>query len=137
MATLRQLEGRLERVTRRLERGFSRVLQQVGNSVGEELVPATPVDTGFARANWRPALNSPAVVPVSALDPSGAATIAKIKSVSNRARVGDTIFIVNNAPYISQLNAGSSPQASPRFVQEAVRKGTKIGIASFRGGRLL
>ena len=132
MATLRQLEGRLDRVATRLVSGVAQTLEEIAIAVAEDLVPATPVLTGFARANWRPALNAPATVPVTALDPTGSATIAKITAVAKRARVGDTIFIVNNAAYIGALNAGSSPQAPPRFVQSAVQTGTEKALASLR-----
>ena len=32
-------------------------------------------------------------------------------------------FITNNVPYINDLNAGSSPQASPQFVQASIEQG--------------
>jgi hypothetical protein len=131
MATLRQLEGRLDRVVKRLNVGIRKVIEDVGTAIGEELVPATPVDTGFARANWRPSLNAPASVPISQLDPSGAATIAKITTVSKRWKPGDTLFITNNAPYIGALNAGSSPQAGPGFVEDAAERGTERALEAF------
>lgn len=124
-----QLSRRLARAAARLEIGVSGVIAIVGTSIGREIVPATPVDTGFARANWRPSLNAPAIVPVSELDPTGQATVARIATVSSRYRVGDTLFIVNNAPYIGALNAGSSPQAPAGFVQRSVREGTAKALA--------
>jgi hypothetical protein len=133
VATLRQLEARLASVAQRLELGVSAVIGTVGVSIGAELVPATPVDTGYARANWRPSLNAPAEGPLTALDPTGAATVARIGAVAKRFRPGDTFFIVNNAPYIGRLNAGSSPQAAAGFVQEAVRRGTARALAAFEG----
>ncbi len=128
---LRRLEGRLARVIVRLNIGLQRVIEDVGTAIGEELVRATPVDTGFARANWRPSLNAPASVPISQLDPSGAATIAKIATVSKRWKPGDVLFITNNAPYIAALNAGSSPQANAGFVEEATERGTERAIRAF------
>jgi hypothetical protein len=131
VATLKQLDGRLARIIVRLNIGIRRVVEDVGTAIAEELVPATPVDTGFARANWRPSLNAPASVPVSQLDPTGAATIAKIATVSKRWTPGDVLFITNNAPYIGALNAGSSPQAGPGFVQDAADRGTERAITAF------
>ncbi len=128
---LRRLEGRLDRVVRRLNIGLRKVVEDVGTAIGEELVPATPVETGFARANWRPSLNAPATVPISQLDPTGAATIAKIATVSKRWSPGDVLFITNNAPYIAALNRGSSPQAGPGFVQDAADRGTARAITAF------
>lgn len=131
MATLGELEGRLNRIVNRLNVGLRRVVAEVATQIAEELVPGTPVDTGFARANWRPSLNAPAIVPVSQLDPTGAATIAKIVTVGQRWKPGDTLFITNNAPYIAALNNGSSPQALPGFVEDAVETGTLVAFESF------
>lgn len=104
----------------------------VTTEIGDRLVPATPVDTGFARGNWRPTLNSPAEVPVTFNDPTGEGTTARIAVVARRYRVGDTIFIRNNAPYIVRLNEGSSPQAPAGFVQDAIREGFSAAVARIR-----
>ncbi len=114
-----------ERITRSIEALVADVIEEIGN----RLVPATPVDTGFARANWRPSLNVPIDIPVSFLDPSGQATMARIATVAARWRIGDVAYIRNNIAYIAALNAGSSPQAHPDFVARAARDGRR---AAFR-----
>ncbi len=106
----------------------------VGGEVGRVLVPATPVKTGFARANWRATLNIPSSRPLTFLDPSGQATIARIVAVSRSWTLGDTLFIVNRAPYIEKLNAGSSPQAPAGFVRVAVDEGVRRALATFTAG---
>lgn len=123
-----RLERRLRRISGRLVDGVEEIVSSVASEIGAEVVPATPVDTGFARGNWRPSLNVPSPVPVTILDPTGAATVSRIRAVAQSYRVGDTIFIRNNADYIDLLNRGSSPQAPPGFVQVAVRVGTSRGI---------
>ncbi len=125
------LERRLNRVARRLTRNTEALMTAVVEDIGRELVPATPVDTGFARANWRPSLNAPATTPVSFLDPTGSATIARIDTVAKRFRIGDEAWIVNRAPYIGNLNAGSSPQAPPDFVRDAARRGVDKAFDRF------
>lgn len=136
MATdLSSLERRLARVADRLTESVEGLITDIGEEIGRELLPATPVDTGFARANWRPSINFPSDTPVSFLDPSGQATISRIISVAKRFRVGDTIFITNRIDYIDQLNRGSSPQAPPGFVEIAVNEGTRRAVA--RRGELL
>jgi hypothetical protein len=134
MATLRQLSRRLDKVVRKLDVGLTTVVTTVATSIAAELVPDTPVLTGFARGNWRPALNSPPTVPITFLDPTGQATIAKIGAVASRFRIGDVLYIANLIPYIEQLDAGSSPQAPPGFVKDAVLRGFARGIKSFQGG---
>ncbi len=134
MASLRQLERDLDRLGGRLVVAVTQTIRAVTIAIAEDLVPATPVDTGFARANWRPAIGAPPAVPVTALDPTGSAAIARITAVAKRAKLGDTVFIVNNAPYIGALNAGSSPQAPAGFVQSAVKTGAEKGLAKLRAG---
>ena len=133
MATFDQLAVRLNRLALRSERGIERFVATIGTEIGRVIVPATPVDTGFARANWRPALNAPAATTTSALDPSGAATVARITVVSRQYRLGFALFLTNRTPYIGSLNAGSSGQAPAGFVQASVRRGVNIARASFPG----
>lgn len=131
--SFRRLSFRLNRVAGRLERGIEQVVGNVTSEIGREVVPDTPVDTGLARANWRPSLNVPATRPVTFTDPTGAATVARITAVGRSFRLGGTVYIVNRVPYIGELNAGKSPQAGPNFVQRAVRRGANQGVASFTG----
>ena len=128
---LEQLDARLRRVSRQLEQGVERYVAAIGAEIGRVLVPATPVDTGLARGNWRPSLNVPISRPTSLPDPTGAGAVARIASVAQQFRIGDSLHIVNNVPYISLLNAGSSPQAPAGFVQASVRNALR-NVASRR-----
>ena len=134
----RRAADRLDKLSRNLTKGVELLAFTITENIGEVLIPATPVDTGFARGNWRPSLNAPATTPITFNDPTGEATIGKIKIVAKRFRIGDTIFIRNNAEYISALNLGSSPQAAAGFVKASVNEGFDNGIAELarRGGLL-
>ncbi len=112
-ARFRALAGRLEGAVSAYVRGIVTELAEV--------VPATPVDTGLARGNWRPSLNVPVQSPTSLPDPTGSGAQERIRSVARQYRLGDTVWIVNRVPYIGRLNAGSSPQAPAGFVQAEVR----------------
>lgn len=125
---LRRLERRLTDVAERLERGVNGLVRGVIEEIGEGLVPATPVRTGRARANWRPSLGVPATQPVTLLDPTGAATVARIARVGQGWNIGDVFYLVNRVSYITRLNAGSSPQARAGFVQREVREGVRRGV---------
>jgi len=97
--------------------------------VATEVVLRTPVDTGFARGNWIPGLNSPAIAPVTTLDPTAQASPARITALAAFIRIGDTFYITNNAEYIALLDAGYSPQAAANYIARAVSTGVKRGIA--------
>ncbi|MGB5810117.1 MAG: hypothetical protein WBG86_06275 [Polyangiales bacterium] len=124
------LDERLDRVADRLTAGVEGLFADLIAFTGAALVITTPVDTGFARGNWRPSLNTPSPTPISTLDPSGQATISRIETVGKLWRVGDTAYIVNRAPYIGRLNQGSSPQAPAGFVQAALQDGLREAFQS-------
>lgn len=82
----------------------------------------TPVDTGWARANWIPQVGGPrnatagnrSAVSTAEQD-AGVAAIA----AGYKLEQGD-VSISNHVPYIGQLNDGFSPQAAAGFVERAV-----------------
>ncbi len=132
---IRTLERRLNRVSDQITHSLETLVGDVIEEIGDRLVPATPVDTGFARANWRPSLNIPIDVPLSFLDPSGQATMARIATLAARWQIGDIAYIRNNIAYIAALNAGSSPQAPPDFVSTAAREGREAAFSRFKRRR--
>ena len=100
------------------------------------LIEATPVDTGWARANWIPRIGRPAPPPTGDAPRRQAGQAARSGTLINqtseqsagqasalRYRLNQgRIFITNNVPYIGRLNQGHSPQAPPGFVQRAIRR---------------
>lgn len=96
---------------------LEKTVRAIAFVVDAELVKATPVDTGRARSNWIPSLNTP---DVRLVDPNQKPDISPvIKSYT----LDDTILISNNLPYIKKLNSGSSLQAPAGFVDMALAKG--------------
>lgn len=137
MATLQELSRRLEVIAESLDQGVRALVAKVTEEVGRDLVSTTPVDTGYARANWRPSINAPTESPRSFLDPTGAATISQITVVGRRYRPGDTIYIVNRVPYIGNLIAGSSPQAPPDFHRTAIETGFRRAMSQIQANGLI
>ena len=93
--------------------------------VDQALVLATPVDTGRARANWRPSIG--VMITETLPEPAGPniGTGAAIKAGQDVAEAynGDgspVVHITNNLPYIQYLNQGSSQQAPANFVGQAI-----------------
>lgn len=104
---------------------------------------ATPVDTGFARSDWRPSVGSPIVTrsarPKSEAEAKAIARSqraehnakARIIATGYKIKMGPA-FITNAVPYMKYLNEGSSAQAPKRFVERAV----ETAVKSFNGRRL-
>jgi hypothetical protein len=83
-----------------------------------ELVQVTPVDTGRARASW--ALSSyPGVIRDNAERGLTSGSIV-LGPVPNNTI--EQLYITNGAPYIQDLNAGSSLQAPPRFIEKTISR---------------
>lgn len=102
-------------------------------AIDQALVFQTPVDTGLARSNWQTGVG---FIPSSPVANRGAgAVVAEARAAArqfeqgNRREPGsgpDTIYIVNNLDYISELNRGSSRQAAASFVERAVEAGARF-----------
>lgn len=94
-----------------------KTVRAVALVVDAELVATTPVDTGRAKSNWLPTLNTPDTRKV---EPGEKPDIAPVLS---SYKIDDTVLITNNLPYIRRLNDGWSQQFPAGFVERAVAKG--------------
>ena len=120
-----------EKVVRRLS------IEAHANLVAAPLEGGTPIDTGWASANWVPSIGR------SFEGTAGTAEQARARRVSTgqaeqglaavitryRLRQGP-VFISNNVPYIGVLNDGSSAQAPAGFVQKAIAEAVRAVILS-------
>jgi hypothetical protein len=98
----------------------------------EEPPGGTPVDIGWARANWLPSVGKPNEMESDVREPTPAQVIARAQV--GQAGLNDVlawkltdgpIFATNNVPYIGALNAGHSKQSPRGFVQFALEKAVK------------
>lgn len=135
MARIERSERLFREVSLRLEGAVEGYVRLIVTELAE-LPGATPVDTGLARGNWRPSLNVPVQDPTSLPDPSGDGAAERIRSVARQYRIGDTVYVVNRVPYIGALNAGSSPQAPPNFVETEVDAAVRRATDLVAGGLL-
>ena len=127
------MDGFMTRIVKKL------VLDIVANLQAAPSEGGTPIDTGWARANWIPVIGSasgmPAPKPIdrsramqAAADvfSAGEAAIAAIVTAYN-ARQGP-VTIANNVPYILKLDAGSSKQAPSGFIRRGIVKALVIDL---------
>lgn len=90
--------------------------------IHSRVVRTTPVDTGWARANWVPSIGVPVTEPIGTPEQlNEAAAQAGIVQVAQWRFIQGPAYISNNVPYIVFLNAGSSRQAPSGFVERAVQ----------------
>lgn len=88
-----------------------------------DIVRATPVDTGHARANWQVSLSAAAGGEIQGNDKGGGQSIAAALPTVQLFGPGKVAYIANNVPYIMPLEYGhSSKQAPAGMARIAVAK---------------
>lgn len=92
----------------------------------------TPVDTGWARANWVPSVGAPFTGKADQREPTPAQLAKRQQDQTQGGNAvlawkpaDGAIFVTNNVPYIQPLNDGHSPQSPPGFVQKAIEVAIK------------
>ena len=106
------------------EKAVNKAARRVALNVTAELRKDTPVDTGWAKANWIPQVGSPFTGVDGARVRGAISTSAQAAGTAQAAafdiKKDTVIFITNNVPYIKKLNAGTSQQAPALFIESAV-----------------
>lgn len=94
----------------------------------------TPVDTSQALSNWQVSLDAPNYTFIGPYVPgylgyTASQSLAEVLRIGRmmlaKKKPGQTIYITNNAPYIRDLNTGTSKQAPAGFVEASVMVGRK------------
>lgn len=126
-------DPQIPRILKSLFSVAEQVIKKVALDIVANLVKApseggTPVDTGWARANWLVNIGTPFLQPFGTRDQAEAAgwrsgappTAGLGQGTIATYKLGPPVFISNNVPYITRLNDGSSSQAPRGFVQAAI-----------------
>ena len=123
-------------VVRGLEKFTTRVITKITLDVVANLVETTPIDTGWARANWVPSIGTSFIANLEGIQPDGplaaksadeqAAAVAEV--LANYKLDRGSVFVTNNVTYISELNEGKSRQEPAAFVQRAIEKAITVDI---------
>lgn len=95
---------------------FSKIILRtpVGNpSQWETKYPPKGYVGGRLRANWQASINSPKSGELDRIDESGGSTIADANSATAKAKIGDSLFMVNNLPYAQAIENGHSRSQAP------------------------
>lgn len=122
-------------VVRDLNGFVERTVKRIALNVVANLQEDTPVDTGWARANWIPQIGSPFEGTAGTRTAAEAGNVDQatqafgIAQVATGYRLGPPIYITNNVPYIETLNEGSSSQAPAAFVQAAILRAVRDTVA--------
>ena len=111
-------------IIKELEKFTEATMKKLVVEVTANLIEETPVDTGWARANWVPQIGAPRLDPVSNPNDitSGPQERGLADVIVGYKLARGSIYITNNVPYIGRLNNGTSIQAPRAFVQSSITK---------------
>ena len=114
-------------VTAELERFVEQLMVKITLDLTANLIETTPVDVGWARANWIPEIGLREIEPAPAPEGGGVAganakQAVAVSTVIAHYQFPEKIQVGNGVPYIGVLNDGHSAQAPSGFVQRAINK---------------
>ena len=121
-----------DRVAGLLVRAVQNGTKVLALNINEGLIDGTPVDLGWARANWVMSIGRASDDLIGGRDSfdTGQQELG-MAEVASRYRLADgPIFITNNVPYIEALNTGSSDQAPAGFIEAVIE--TEVDKANRR-----
>lgn len=132
MSDLRQFSQRMFGLANKIEKNANEKVKDAAKAFLTTVVEMTPVDTGQAVSSWKVGLNyKPRGTRVFAEGTDGSTASANRSAVlalelpKIAARVtGQTISVVNTAPYIQRLNNGTSRKAPAGFIDTAYLNAT-------------
>lgn len=136
MSDLKTFSIRMQQTGEQIERRAGQLLGEVVSQVGKGVIARTPIREGRARRNWQANKDTPLTtyldVPATPGDGEKEA-ILNVERVASTLKSGDSAHITNNAPYIAELNKGSSDQAPAMFVEMEVLR----ALEKIRGFKLI
>lgn len=118
----------IENIINEIEDYAESLVKGITLNVTNELIHETPKDSGFAAANWIPAIGEPDdELPIGSRSNVGAAAGAQAAGVAEIATYkleqGKTT-ISNGVLYVNPLNAGQIGH-NPGFVERAINDGVR------------
>ena len=108
---------------------FSKVI--LGTPVGNKKywkIPKAPPGYvgGILRGNWQIGINSAPDGELDVTDSQGSATVNQAFAGVVTAKLGDSIFLINNLPYAKAVEDGSSKQAPTGMVKTVVAEFKRV-----------
>lgn len=113
------------KVIRLLRKATEKEVIRLVIDIHRDLAIDTPVDTGWAAANWIISMGTFSTEPAGSRENVSKATSnAGLAGLLNWTLKDGTIYITNNVPYIIYLNEGHSDKAPPGYVDMIIQERT-------------
>lgn len=114
-------QSEIKEFRRKVEKAADLVFRGTALEIFSKVVKRTPVKTGRLRGNWQCEINA---IPIGEVDSTPAQALTKIVKITGQMKFTDSIYLINNLPYVEVIENGSSEQAPQGMV--------KITVAEFR-----
>lgn len=112
MPSEREFKATLGAWANKVDANLDALARQSVLRMSRNVVQATPVDTGFLRGSWQPAIGAPAAVSSSSADQTGVGAMSKVALTISGIKPGVRFFMTNNARYAMRLEFGFVGQDS-------------------------
>ena len=113
----------LNRLCQRARSNTQVVVKKVMLELFAKVIYKTPVDTGLARNSWFTGINSIPTEVGETAKRGGKDSRERMKSELADIKIeGQTIYLVNNLPYIQKLEFGASDQAPQGMVRLSIQE---------------
>lgn len=112
--------GDIGKFKKKTERAAEMVFRGTAIDLSRRVIMRTPVDEGTARGNWQMGVNKIPVGVLDTTDKSGAKTIETVNAEIGKFKLGDSLFLINNLPYIGALEDGHSDQRPAGMVKVSI-----------------
>lgn len=113
-------ESDIRKFVQKTKASMDIVVRKVTMDLSNGLVQLSPVDTGRFRGNWMLGIGAPDTSTITAVDPNGSTTMARISSGVAGVKAGGIVYITNSLPYARRLEYGWSQQAPQGMVRITV-----------------
>ena len=117
--------GDIRRFNEKVEKAASAVFRGTALNLFRVVVKRTPVLTGRLINNWRAGINTAPTETTEATSKRGTLSTRSANSNVARAKLGDSIFYVNNLPYAQAIEDGHSQGKAPAGM-------VKVTVAEFK-----
>jgi hypothetical protein len=126
---IRRFAGDIPKMAELLNKRISDVVKHTALAVVAKIIPAHPVDTGYSRANWRIAADTPDVTVSTPPDKgAGKGSYPDRTPSGNDVKEGaTTVFVTNSVHYVRWLEEGTSYHGGLHFIKRAAQEvGTEM-----------
>ena len=118
----------IKKFNSRFDKAATNIFRGTALGLFGKVILRTPVDTGRLRGNWFASINRPS----KQVDGSAEG----YEGVVFKAKLGDSLFLVNNLPYAKVIEDGSSAQAPHGMVKVTVAEFQRVVKANARKHKL-